>query len=243
MKMNVITSAVLLTLCLSTATDSTYAGNNGNTVAGGSVSGTVKFEGTAPKPRPINMVADKVCASQHTSTVFSEDAVISSTNTLKNVFVYIKDFKGTAPAPKGAVSLTQSGCIYKPHVLGLMVGQKLEITNDDALLHNLHGTPSVNKEFNVGQPKKGMKNEFTFDKEEVGIPIKCDVHPWMKSYLHVLKHPYFAVTDENGKFTISGVPAGTYTVEAWHEKYGTKTMTIKVTDGGSAMADFSMSKK
>lgn len=242
MKITLITAALLSGWMIS-ATSSTYAGNNDKTVAGGSVSGTVKFEGTAPKPRPINMVADKACASQHSSTVFSEDAVISASNTLKNVFVYIKDFKGTAPAPKGSTQLKQSGCVYIPHVTGLLVGQKLEILNDDPLLHNLHATPSVNKEFNVGQPKKGMKSEFTFDKEEVGMPVKCDVHPWMKSYIHVLKHPYFAVTDENGKFTISGVPAGTYTVEAWHEKYGSKTMTVKVVDGGSATADFSMSKK
>ena len=125
------------------------------------------------------------------------------------------------------MKLDQKGCHYSPHVLGIQVGQPLQVVNSDNTLHNVHAMPNANREFNQGQPVPGMKNSVTFTAPEVMIPFKCDVHGWMHAYVGVMDNPYFAVTQDGGKFELT-IPPGTYTIEAWHEKLGTQTQMVTV---------------
>jgi plastocyanin len=197
----------------------------------GDVTGTVNFEGTAPKNEPIKMAADPNCAKNATGPQFQETYVVGSDGkTLGNVLVYVKDGLGNYvyDAPSGTVTIDQKGCRYIPHVLGIRVGQKIEIINSDPTLHNIHATPKTNSEFNTGQPMQGMKTEHVFDKKEatVVVPFKCDVHGWMNASAGVFDHPYFAITKDDGKFTLKGLPPGTYTVEAWHERLGATTQSV-----------------
>ena len=136
------------------------------------------------------------------------------------------------------MELDQKGCHYVPHVFGMMAKQKLLIKNTDDTLHNIHAMPTANKEFNIGQPNQGMETTRTFAQPEVMVHFKCDVHPWMSAYVGVLSHPFFGVTGEDGTFSIKGLPAGEYTLEAWHEKYGPQTQTVKVAAGESKTVDF-----
>lgn len=209
--------------------------------AGGSVTGSAAFSGTAPAKVEINMDADPTCAAAHTEPTFTEEAVVNSNNTLKNVFVYVKTgLEGqTFQATATPATLDQNGCHYNPHVTGVMVGQPLEIMNSDTTLHNVHSMAKESKEFNLGMPIKGMKIKKTFEKPEIMVHMKCDVHPWMSAYVGVLSHPFFAVTGEDGSFTIKDLPAGTYTLEAWSETLGVQTAEITVAEGQSATANFS----
>ena len=203
-----------------------------------SVTGKATFTGTPPNPAKIDMNADPVCAGSG-STVTSEDVVVNSNGTLKNVFVYVKEgLEGqTFTAPTEKVVMNQQGCHYSPHVFGAQVNQPVEIVNSDATLHNVHGMPKASKEFNLGMPIQGMKVTRKFDKPEVMVKFKCDVHPWMHAYVGVVDHPFFAVTGEDGSFEIKNLPPGQYTLEAWHEKFGTQTQQITVDDSGK-VADF-----
>jgi len=194
------------------------------------LAGAVKFEGAAPKMPVIQMGADPYCQSQHQTPVTDEEVVVGPAGELANVFVYIKNPPaGNYPAPAAPLTLDQKGCRYYPHVSALQIGQKLAIKNDDATLHNVHAMPAVNSQFNEGQPVQGMVAEKTLDKpEETPFKIKCDVHGWMKSYMAVMPHPFYAVSQANGQFTIPNLPPGTYTVVAWHEKYGQQEQSITV---------------
>ncbi|MBV9079682.1 MAG: carboxypeptidase regulatory-like domain-containing protein [Elusimicrobia bacterium] len=197
----------------------------------GSISGTVKFTGAAPKMPKINMSADAYCKTQHTTDVFSPEVVVNPNNTLKWVYVYVKsglpaDMK--FPAPTTAAVFDQNGCMYNPHVLAVQAGQQITIRNSDGVLHNIDVRPAANQGFNVGQPVKGMETQKSFTTPEVMIPVKCDVHPWMAAFIGVQNHPYAAVTDDNGAFSLANLPPGTYTLEAWHEKYGTATQEVTV---------------
>ncbi len=207
--------------------------------------GVVKFKGEAPKPRLISMKADRQCDAMHGGKpVTAEDVVVNQNGTLKWVFVYVKEgVKGKYSPPAEPVVLDQQGCLYHPHVFGIMVGQKLEVRNSDPLLHNVHSTPKKNKPFNIGQPVKGMKSYYTFTVPEVMVPFKCDVHPWMSAYAGVLDHPFFSVTDDKGEFEIKNLPPGTYTIEAWHEKLGTQTQTITVKAGETKSIEFTFERK
>ncbi len=204
------------------------------------LAGTVKFEGAAPKMAAIQMGADPYCQSQHQTPVQDEEVVVGPAGELANVFVYIKNPPaGNYPAPAAPVTLDQKGCRYYPHVSGIQVGQKLSIKNDDATLHNVHAMPSVNSQFNEGQPVQGMVADKTFDKPEVTpFKIKCDVHGWMKSYMAVMPHPFYAVSAPDGKFTIANLPPGTYTLVAWHEKYGQQEQSITVAPKESKAVSF-----
>lgn len=215
----------------------------------GTVTGAIAYNGTAPAPKKIDTSADPVCGSSNPNLV-TEDTKVKD-GKLANAFVYIKEgatADGTKiteiafPAPTDAVTLDQKGCQYVPHVLGLQANQKLRITNSDPTQHNIHPTPKVNQEWNQTQPNGAPPIEKTFARPEVLIPVKCNQHPWMKSYVGVLRHPLFAVSAEDGTFTIKGVPPGTYTVAAWFEKGGPngteKTLQVTVPANGSGKADF-----
>ena len=193
------------------------------------VTGKVTFTGTAPAPTPIKLSADPYCQKVNPGLT-TETEVVSKDGAVANVFVYVKDGLGdrTFPAPSEPVVFDQKGCHYTPHVLGIQVGQPLQIVNSDDTLHNVHGHAIANKEFNQGQPIQGMKMTHTFSTKEVMIPFKCDVHGWMNAWIGVLDHPYYAVTTTNGTFSLKGLPPGTYTIEAWHEKLGTQTQTVTV---------------
>ena len=193
------------------------------------VTGKVTFTGTPPVLTPIKLSADPYCQKVNPGLT-SEIELVGKDGAVGNVFVYVKDGLGnrTFPAPSEVVVLDQKGCHYTPHVFGIQVGQPLQIVNSDDTLHNIHGLPKANKEFNQGQPIQGMKMTHTFSTKEVMIPFKCDVHGWMNAWIGVLDHPYYAVTTTNGTFSLKGLPPGTYTIEAWHEKLGTQTQTVTV---------------
>lgn len=206
--------------------------------AASDISGKVFFDGAAPESVKLDMKMDPACAKLYSGPVFSEEALVSSDGGLKNVFVYVKEgLEGRSfPAAETPVVLNQEGCRYSPRVFGIQTGQILELTNRDATIHNVRATAKEQKSFNLGMPMKQMKMTRQFEKQEVMVPFKCDVHPWMRAYAGVLDHPFFAVTDESGAFTLRGLPAGDYTLEAWHEKFGTRPLKITVTEGAETPA-------
>ncbi|MBV9210999.1 MAG: carboxypeptidase regulatory-like domain-containing protein [Acidobacteria bacterium] len=212
----------------------------------GTVTGTVAFTGAAPAPQPIDMNADAACASKNPNAV-AETAVIKD-GKLQNVFVYIKD--GTTsdnkkitgfsfPTPADPVKLDQNGCHYVPHVMGIQVNQKFVVTNSDPTSHNVNVQSKSNASWNNVQSPNAPPIEQKFARSEVIIPIKCNQHPWMKSYIGVLNTPFYAISGADGTFTIKGLPPGKYTLVAWHERFGEKTLEINLAAKGSATADFS----
>jgi len=207
---------------------------------GGTISGMINFSGTAPENEPILMDAEPICAEQYPDGAFQESVVENANATLQNVFVYVKEGLPDQewPVPSEGVLLDQSGCRYHPHVLGIQAGQTLIIRNSDGILHNIHPMPVNNRPFNLGQPVE-MDSEKSFNTPEVMIPVECDVHDWMLGYIGVLSHPFFAVSGSDGSFSISGLPAGDYVVEAWHELYGTQTISVSVAEGGTEQIEFS----
>ena len=208
------------------------------------ITGIVKYDGEAPKFKPIKMDADPICLSHHSADVLPQTLVLGDGNTVGNVFVYVKNglAKKDYPAPQEPVVITQAGCQYDPHVLGVQIGQPVKILNPDGTLHNVHALAKANEEFNLAMPKFRTETTATFNKEEFMFPIKCDVHPWMNAWISVMPHPFFATTKPDGKFEIANLPAGTYEIEAWQEKLGTQTATITVAEGESKTADFTFTK-
>lgn len=206
----------------------------------GDVTGKVMFKGKAPEEAKINMNADPVCKKAHAGVVWGQEVVVNKNSTLKNVLVYIKEGLSakTYETPKQKLLFDQQGCEYNPHVLGIMVGQELDIKNSDPTLHNVHSLSKLNPQFNRAQPMKNMVMTEKFEKAET-FKVKCEVHPWMNAYIGVFNHPFFAVTGDDGSFTLKGVPAGEYTIEAWQEKYGVQTAKVKVDASGKATVDFS----
>ena len=199
--------------------------------AASTITGTVTFTGKPPALKPLAMDADPACAKKHTKPVLAEMLVLGGGQTMANVIVYVS--KGlpagkTFPVPSTPVVLDQNGCVYKPHVMGIMVGQAYKVLNSDGVLHNIHTLPKVNKSFNKGMPPTLKETTTTFEKPEEVFNIKCDVHPWMQAYIAVFNHPFFSVTGTDGKFTISGLDPGTYTITAWQERLGTQTATVTV---------------
>jgi plastocyanin len=204
------------------------------------IAGKVHFTGTPPPPGTIRLDGDKTCVELNKSNQRQLFEVLTGDgNTLQNVFVYVKDgLQGRMYAPPTEpVVLDQKQCEYIPHVLGIQVGQPLEIRNSDPLMHNIRADAQINRGFNQGQPVP-MSTTKTFATAEVMVPIKCDVHAWMRAHIGVLDHPFFAVTGADGAFGLQKLPAGTYTLEAWHEKLGTTTTQVTVTEGESKDVTF-----
>jgi plastocyanin len=191
----------------------------------GTVTGTIKLEGKPPAPDTINLSSDDYCVKQGAKTTKS---FVVDGDGLQNVFVYVKDGLGNLkfPVPTTPVVLDQQGCWYVPRVFGIQVGQPFNIVNSDDTLHNIHALPMNNREFNRGQKIKGEKYTTVFTTPEVMVPFKCDVHRWMNAWVGVVAHPFYAVSGSGGAFELKGLPPGTYTIEAWHEKLGTQTQTI-----------------
>jgi len=216
----------------------------GGSLIAGELTGSVKYVGKAPKAKRIRMDADPVCASSHKEAAKAESFIVDANGNLANVLVYLKNVEYSGSAPSEEKVLDQAGCVYSPHVMGVQVGQSVKILNSDATMHNIHGLPKVNREYNFGMPKTLKEKSMVFNKAEDVFVVKCDVHPWMKSYTQVFDHPYYAVTDETGKFSIPNVPDGTYEVVAWQEKFGNKrTLSQNVTvKSGKAVVNFEFSR-
>lgn len=217
-------------------------------VSGAKITGTVKFTGNAPKMRELDMSDEPVCVHKWEEWGMaskSEALVLGEGQSMANIFVSIKSGLGAqkyAP-PTTPVVVNQEGCAYKPHVFAVMKGQNIVFKNSDGVLHNVHALPEKNREFNLAMP--GSMTEApprSFRKSESMFRIKCDKHPWMLSYAAVMSHPYFSVTGVDGKFEIIGLPAGTYEVEAWHEKLGTQVSTVTVAADSNETVDFAFSR-
>jgi plastocyanin len=212
----------------------------GQAAFAGTITGTAVYDGKVPNLKPLAVSAEPVCAKKH-ETIPNEALVLGAGNTMANVVVRVASglpAGKTWPAPTTPVTMDQNGCQYVPHVMGIMVGQPFKVLNSDGILHNVHALPKVNQAFNMAMPPTRKEASATFGKEEGMFVIKCDVHPWMQSYMGVFSHPFFAVTAADGKFTIANLPAGTYEIEAWHEKLGTQKSTVTVGASDSKTQSF-----
>ena len=209
---------------------------NGNEAT---VTGSINVTGTIPKARLIDMAADPVCIELNHRA--QTDFLIVNEGKLQNAFIYLKGESLDAyrfPMPDSDVVLVQRNCFFSPHVLGLRVGQQLQIVNADVTLHNVHPVPKLNAEWNQTHPPNTAPMVKTFTRAEVLIPFKDNQHPWEKAYLAVMAHPFFAVSDELGRFEIRGVPPGTYTLVVWHEQLGEQQLEVTITPGEIRNADF-----
>jgi len=214
------------------------AGGGAPAAGNASISGKVTYDGAVPAPEKIKLSADPKCVEMHKEGLEKQPIKVKDGG-LADVFVYVKSgLSGSYPPPSEPAMIDQHGCNYTPHIVVLQTGQPLKIKNSDDTLHNIHPRPTINPEFNIGQPRKGMESTKTFEKKEVMFPVGCDVHPWMRAYISVLDHPFYAVTKEDGSFEIKGLPAGDYEIEAYHEKLKTMSKKVSVKPGDSAKVDF-----
>ena len=205
----------------------------------GIIRGGVRILGTPPPRKPVRMSGEPKCAELHTGVVLNEDLVVDPYGGVRWAFVYVKSgLNGTPPpASRDPVILDQIVCVFTPHMLGIRIGQPLLIRNSDPMLHNAHGLPFENREFNSGlQPF--VEETRRFSKKEIMFKVKCDIHPWMSAWVGVMDHPYFAVTGETGAYALPDLPAGRYAVEVWHEKYASVSSEVDVVPGGDVPLDF-----
>jgi plastocyanin len=211
----------------------------GDVKDGGTISGTVKFAGTAPAPKKLEVSKDKeVCAKSGKS----DQSLVVSGGNLVNAVVSITDIKTGKKIDAKKVTLDQKECEYRPHVLAFPAGTTVEINNPDGILHNIHSYSKVNTPFNIAQPKFKKTMDVKIEKPEI-ISIKCDVHGWMSGWLVATENPYVAVTDNSGSFKLTDVPAGSYTVEVWHETLGKTSQKVTVKGKEDAKVNFEMGKK
>ena len=205
----------------------------------GTISGTVKYTGAKPKPKPIDMSSDPSCVAAHKGKAYDESLIVGAKGGLGNAFVFIeKGLEGKHFAtPTAAVTIDQAGCWFRPRVLGLQTGQTLDVVNSDPVTHNIHPMATVNREWNHSQGPGDPPMHRTFSKQEIMIPVKCNIHGWMHAFIGVVDHPYFATTKDDGSFTLPNLPPGTYTVTAWHEALGRQSTTITIAASGKAEAN------
>jgi plastocyanin len=205
------------------------------------IHGKVTLDGPPPAPRTIDMSAEPNCAKTSSAPAVWPQVVADANGNLANVVIFVKDFPAdyiVAPPPATNGALTQRGCMYDPHVVAVRAGQNLEISNADQTTHNLLAMPEQNPKFNRSETPGSAPIDVAFAVPELAIPLRCNVHPWMKSYVFVFRHPYFAVTNADGTFEIKGLPPGTYGIQAWQELYGTSEATITVGAKESKSVDF-----
>jgi hypothetical protein len=196
----------------------------------GTVSGVVRFEGPPPEQSIAQLSGWSECASQHPQGNPLAGDVLVNDGKVENALVYIKDGLGDRvfAVPSEPVNLDQKGCIFFPRVVGVQVDQPLKLLNSDALAHNVHGFAQKAKPWNISLSVKGMNRTVKVDKPEAVIEVKCDIHPWMRAYVGAFSHPYFAVSGTDGSFTLRNVPPGEYTLEAWHERFGTRSQKVSL---------------
>lgn len=196
----------------------------------GSVTGKIVLEGAPPAIKPIDMSAEPFCAKLNSAPVLPPQVVTDEAGALANVVVYLKDFPADyiVEPPPAAATLSQRGCMYDPHIVALRAGQTLEIKNEDQATHNVLAMPNQNPKWNRSETPGAAPLQETFAIPELAIPLRCNVHPWMKSYVFIFSHPYYAVTGKDGQFELKNLPPGTYTIEAWQEKYGIQQSTVTI---------------
>ncbi len=194
----------------------------------GTITGTVTLEGTPPAPREIMLSGSPACAKLHSSPLIYPEVVTGNHGALADVIVYVKSGAESYrfDSPEAPARIDQRGCMYGPHVQGLMVGQKLTVTNTDPVLHNVLMLPRQNLPWNKSQPIGSTPIETSFDRPELAMKVLCNIHPWMCAYVFAFAHPYFDVTSKKGTFELKNLPPGTYTIEAWQEKYGTQDQSV-----------------
>ena len=216
----------------------------GTRIGTAAITGRVLFSGTVKPPEAISMSSDAACHKKQDGEPTREDLLVGAGGALRNVFVHVATgLEGRHFAPPAVpVQLDQRGCTYRPHVVGLQVGQQLLLVNSDPTLHNVHTLSTANKPFNFGMSVEGQKSARYFAAPEVMIRTKCDVHPWMGSWIGVVPHPFFAVTGADGAFSLSGLPAGQYVIEAWHETAGAQRQTVSLADGETKEITFTYAK-
>ncbi len=204
------------------------------------LSGKITFYGPRPVRVELSTAADPLCTAMHKDEpLLSDHAIVSERGELKDVFVYVKEPpEGNYPVPAEQLVLDQIGCSYVPHVFGIQIGQELSVQNSDPLLHNIRSFARKNRPFNNAQEEGAAPRVKKFGKVELGIRMKCDIHPWMTGFIFALDHPYFGTSAENGVYGIHGLPAGDYTLVAWHEEYGEQEAAVTVAEDGSGVADF-----
>ena len=208
----------------------------------GTVSGKVTYTGTPAKPKAIDMSKEPSCAKQHATPVTTETVVTDPSNSLENVVVYISAGADDPNPPSQAVTFTQKGCQYIPHVIAIHTGQELDVLNADQTSHNIHPLAKVNREWNKSQPPGAPPIKDKFDAPEF-ISVKCNIHPWMHGWFAVLKTNHYAVSSNGGAFSLPNLPAGKYTVTAWHEDYGTKTQDVTISGNETKTIDFTFTAK
>jgi len=214
--------------------------------AGGQITGTVKLDGAAPHQKPIDMSKDPSCAQTRSGPAAMESVVVGANGGLANVVVYVSQgLSGSEAASSQPVKMEQKGCQYVPHVVAVNPGQHMTVINGDKTSHNIHPDPKPgggNNSWNKSQLVGGPPIDVVWPSEEVAIPVKCNVHPWMRAYIVVVKGPS-GISDESGSFKLDGLPPGTYTLTAWHESYGTQTQKVTLAAGKPATADFTFKAK
>lgn len=207
----------------------------------GSITGKVTFRGAKPTPKIISMESDAGCQAANAGHPVADPSLtVAKNGALANVFVYIQsglEDKKFEP-PKEPVTLDQHGCMFVPRVLGLQAGQPLDLKNGDSVSHNIHPHPSNNREWNQEQPPHAADVQHKFARTEVMIPVKCNIHNWMRAYIGVVEHPYFAVTGADGSFEIRNLPPGDYTLTAWQEKLGEQKQQVHVAPSAAAAVNF-----
>ena len=225
----------LLLLSASIPRSAVTTGRISGTVA---LAGEVSFEGALPAPTPVDFGGDAYCTDQHPGGLSRQAVRTGEGGGLRDVIVYLRQAPTGTSGQRGEVILDQTKCEYAPRVLAVQTGQTLVIRNSDATLHNVHVRSQRNREFNIGQPIRGITSRRTFENAEVGIHVSCDVHGWMEGHMAVFDHPYFAVTSAEGSFSIDDVPAGEYVLEAWHPTLGVQQQSITVPASGNAGVTF-----
>ena len=212
--------------------------------AGGTVSGKVTLSGSAPKGKPFDLSKETECVKLHAAEpLIPENVVVGTGNMLRNVVVYISGGSmDQVPVSPNAVVYDQQGCHYTTHVLAFRVGQEVKISNSDPFSHNIHPIAKINREWNKIQPPGTPPFSYAYDREEF-IPVKCNIHPWMQGYFAVLRTSHFAVTGDDGRFTLPDLPPGHYTITAWHEIYGTQIQEVTITGGDSQTINFVFTAK
>lgn len=240
--------AAILAVLVVVALGLLSTGRHVSAASEGKVTGSIKLEGTAPHMRAIDMSKDPTCAKQHSTPAHLENVVVGSGGGLANVVVYISQglpASAAAAVPSKPIDWDQKGCMYQPHVAGMDVGQQLKVINSDPTTHNIHPMPQPgggNIGWNKSQPQGSPPFTTSWKAEEVAIPVKCNIHPWMHGYMVVVKGPY-GVSDESGSFSLENVPPGSYTLTAWHETYGTQTQKVTVAAGKPATVNFTFKAK